>query len=379
MIKKNKIMYLITGLDTGGAEMQVYHLARKLIDNGIYEPVVVSMRDLGNVGNLMVESGIKTIPLNMNLGLSNLNFYKKISSIIKKEKICVIHAHMFHAILLGRMLKILHPKVKIISTIHSVDVGGKLREKLLRTTEWMSEINTVISELSKKSLKNNNVISNKTITIPNGIETSLFQYKESERLIKRNDLGLNDEFIWLSVGRFHKVKNHEGLLLAFNQLIKQGIKTKLLLAGEGPLLASIKELVNKLELNEHVLFLGLQNDICSIMSAADGFVMSSLWEGLPMVLLEAASTELPIVATDVGGNREIIKHKETGLLVNDNTHEELAKMMLEMMSYSEETRNGLKLKAKNWVENNYSLDNIVNKWENIYDQYLQHDQGKSRY
>jgi len=132
----------------------------------------------------------------------------------------------------------------------------------------------------------------------------------------------------------------------------------------------IKNLARLLNIKNKVIFLGIRRDIPEIMSAADAYVMSSAWEGLPMVLLEAASMGLPIVATDVGGNREIVFNGKNGFLVPAKNSEELANAMLNLMRLSPEDRINMGIWGRNYVIEHYSLEHIVDIWESIYIEFI---------
>ena len=106
----------------------------------------------------------------------------------------------------------------------------------------------------------------------------------------------------------------------------------LLLVGRGSLQAETEALTRELGLEGVVRFLGVRNDVPVVMSGADGYVMSSAWEGMPMVLLEAAGAALPIVATRVGGNHEVVRQDETGFLAPPRDSEALGDAMLRLMA-----------------------------------------------
>jgi len=98
--------------------------------------------------------------------------------------------------------------------------------------------------------------------------------------------------------------------------------------------------------------------------------MSSAWEGMANVLLEASATGLPIVATDVGGNREVVKDDETGFLVPPKSSEDLAGAMVRLMDLSEEGRRRMGGTGRQYIEANYSLDRVVDMWEKLYTNFL---------
>lgn len=113
-------------------------------------------------------------------------------------------------------------------------------------------------------------------------------------------------------------------------------------------------------------FLGLRKDVPELMNAADAYVMSSAWEGMPMVLLEAHASGLPIVATDVGANREVVREGVSGFLVWPRSPEALAGAMERMLALDQGDRVLMGLRGREWVEEHFSLDKIVERWEALY-------------
>jgi len=106
------------------------------------------------------------------------------------------------------------------------------------------------------------------------------------------------------------------------------------------------------------------------MNATDAYVMSSIWEGMPLVLLEAQASGLPIVATDVGGNREVVIDGVTGFLVPPKDPEALAQAMLRLMELPKEKRQEMGEAARQHILANFSLDRVVDKWEALYRELL---------
>ena len=126
-------------------------------------------------------------------------------------------------------------------------------------------------------------------------------------------LGLDGEFAWLAVGRFEQAKDYPTMLRAFARVHAAHPAAVLLLVGRGSLQAETQSLAASLGLDGRVRFVGTREDVPEFMTVADGYVMSSAWEGMPMVLLEAAAAGLPIVATMVGGNPEVVRDGSHGL------------------------------------------------------------------
>lgn len=173
------------------------------------------------------------------------------------------------------------------------------------------------------------------------------------------------------IGRFEAAKDYPNMLQAFRTVAAKRPDTVLLLVGQGSLLEVTKKLADELGLEDKVHFLGVRRDIPELMNVADAYVMSSAWEGLPMVLLEAGACGLPIVATGVGGNAEVVLNDKTGYIVPPRNTEALAAAMAKLMALPEAERKMMGQAGRAHVETNYSLDRVVDQWEALYRELLQ--------
>ena len=144
----------------------------------------------------------------------------------------------------------------------------------------------------------------------------------------------------------------------------------LLLAGRGPLQGETESLARELDIADRVRFLGVRHDIPELMCAADAYVMSSAWEGMPVVLLEAAASALPIVATSVGGNHEVVCHEESGFMVPARDPEALGMVMLRLMELPETQRRRMGDHGRAHVRSQYGLTRVVERWEALYSEVL---------
>jgi len=134
---------------------------------------------------------------------------------------------------------------------------------------------------------------------------------------------------------------------------------------------AIERQIVDLGLAEHVRLLGVRTNIPQLLNAADGFVLASAWEGMSNALLEAASTALPIVATDVGGNSEIVIDGETGFLVPPRNPDALAEAMLRLMNLPPEQRLAMGQAGRSHTMANFDMEHIVDRWEQLYLQLLE--------
>jgi glycosyltransferase involved in cell wall biosynthesis len=203
--------------------------------------------------------------------------------------------------------------------------------------------------------------------VANGVDAELYrEMSQGARAEMRTGLGLAGEFAWLAVGRFEVAKDYPNMLHAFARVREHRPDAVLLLAGRGSLQAETEALARDLGVFAAVRFLGIRADVPALLGAADGYVMSSAWEGLPMVLLEAAASGLPIVTTRVGGNAEAVRDGETGFLVPPREHEALASAMLRLMNLDVADRRRMGARGREHVRLRYGLARVVEQWEEVY-------------
>src|SRR6056297_3396966 len=153
---KIKILYVLTGLNTGGAEMLLKDLLRK-IDREKFEPVVISIVSIGQVGEEIRKNGDRVISLNIKRKWNFLLIWRRFSKVVKKEDPDIIHAQLFHAVFLSRLVKVFNRGIKIISTIHNENNGGKNRDVLLRLTDRWSDFTNTISKRVTEIMKEKKV------------------------------------------------------------------------------------------------------------------------------------------------------------------------------------------------------------------------------
>jgi glycosyltransferase involved in cell wall biosynthesis len=201
----------------------------------------------------------------------------------------------------------------------------------------------------------------------NGVDTEVWRPDAAVRASLRSDLALHQDLLWFAAGRLDPVKDYPTLLLAMAQLPHTA---RLVIAGGGPCERELRQLSANLGLESRVRFLGFEQNVLRWMQAADGFVLSSRWEGLPMVLLEAAACAVPVVATDVPGTREVVVQGCTGWLATAGEPALLAESMLQLMHTPIERRRTMGQQARQHVLDHFSLEAALDRWEALYQQLL---------
>lgn len=235
-----------------------------------------------------------------------------------------------------------------------------------RVTDRLCDLTTEVSLSGVKYCAANRIApSHKLRFVPNGVDIGRFSMGQP-RVLRDDNEGLEKHFVWLAVGRLAEQKDYPTLLYAFAKVHTRYPNALLLIAGEGDMREPLERLIAQLVPNGAIRLLGLRTDIPDLMRSADAFVLSSAWEGTPMVLLEAAASGLPIVATSVDGNTEAVVHGKTGLLVPPGNPEKLANAMMELMNMSAEKRAWMGIAGRMHVEQRYGLDRVARMWLEIY-------------
>jgi glycosyltransferase involved in cell wall biosynthesis len=356
-------MYVITGLGVGGAEKVVTSLADKMADQG-NEVLVVYM-----TGDALVR------PSNPAVGLVKLKVnsiwdlpvffirFRQLHSCFEPD---VVHTHMVHANLLVRLCRLITPIRRLVNTAHNTREGGQFRMLGYRMTNWLSDVLTNVSTEAVRSFEDQNAVpAGKMLAVHNGISLSQFRKSVSAISRVRSELKLGkDEKLIVSVGRLYGQKDFPNLLNALAKIGGRDSDWHLAVAGDGPLRNELVSLTQKLGLDDRVSFLGVRNDIPDLLSAADLFVLSSAWEGFPMVIGEAMACECVVVATDCGGVREFLGDSE--FLVEPKNPEALAAAISHALKLSPEQRVARGQSSRARIEELYSLEATVDKWLAIY-------------
>jgi glycosyltransferase involved in cell wall biosynthesis len=276
----------------------------------------------------------------------------------------LVHSHTFPANLFARLLRLGTARdgaPAIVNTIHNVYEGGWHRMAIYALTDPLNDVVTAVSEAAAERFARLHTVSRKKLCVlSNGIDTAAFMPDRARRSRVRKQMLAGDRFIWLAVGRIAPAKDYPNLLRAFALVRAEESDTELWIAGEG---------VSDFGDDTRVRTLGLRRDIVELLDAADGFVLSSAWEGLPLALGEAMAMEKPVVATDVGGVRELTGNH--GVLVPAKDSKGLAAAMLGVMRLDRSSRRFMGHAARARIEMDFSMEAKADAWEALYERTIQ--------
>jgi glycosyltransferase involved in cell wall biosynthesis len=366
-----RVLYLSTSMGMGGADKLLLTAAQEMRARG-HEVLIASLTPLGPMGLEARSMGIPTESLEMRRGFPDPRGLVRVVHLTRSWRPDVVHSHMIHANLMARALRLLVPLPALISTIHNIYEGGLAWMAAYRLTNRLVDQMTIVSQAAADRFVTESIIPKELLRVlPNGLDITPFQnVPAGARESLRRSMGLDGEFAWLAVGRFEVAKDYPNMLRAFAKVRQLDDRAVLLLVGQGSLQGEAESLSRDLGLASTVRFLGVRNDVPELMSAADGYVLSSAWEGMPIVLLEAAAAGLPIVATVAGGNHEVVSDELSGFLVPPRDSDELSRAMLRLMGLPEAQRRGMGERGRENIRIHHGLTRMVDQWEDLYREVL---------
>lgn len=358
-----KITMIITGLGMGGAENQVVNLADSFASRGhkvtlayILEPALVLPRS--EQVKVVWLGGTKST-------LGMVKAYTNLVRLIKQSKPDVLHSHMFHANILSRLVRLVCKVPRLVCTAHSNNEGGKLRMLAYRMTDKLAHEFTNVSQGAVESFQGVKAAPvGRMLVTHNGIDTQRFCFNPVARQQLRSELGIQHSKVFISIGRFHEAKDYPNLLNAFSILSSNKPNSHLLIVGDGKLRSQIEHQIKALDLQAKVSLLGIRKDVPELLSAADIFVLSSAWEGFPLVVGEAMSCQRVVISTDAGGAREFLIDQD--FLVDTQNSVALAESMQAAANLSDESASEYGRKSRQYIIEKFGLNSVVERWEAIY-------------
>ncbi len=352
------IAHLISSAGLFGAEKVMLQLAASLKQHG-HRPWVVAIENRHNPHLEVIEEarrmGLETHII-VSGGRFDLNAAGQLADFIRENKIDIIHAHNYKANLLA-FLAARKVRVLLVATLHGY-IGKGWKLKVYEAFDrWLMRFfdKVVLVDASLKKWFQGKHVS--LVVINNGVDTQEF------KPLNKNTKG--EEIVIGTVGRMSAEKGYGYLLEAFAEVAKVHPKARLLFVGDGPLKENLKSKVSSLKIEDKVDFAGFQSDVRPFYEKMDIFVSSSLLEHFPVAVLEAMACGKAIVATDVGGTKDLIKNSQTGLLINKASVKELGNALFTLIKDAA-LRNSLGENARAFVENKYSLSGMVASYIEAY-------------
>ncbi len=368
-----RVLHLISGLGVGGAERTLQRLVVGLAARGVAQQIV-SLAGLGVIGEQLKQAGYPVATLGIGGPASLLQGLGRLGRILASFEPHVFQTWMYHADLLGALLRGRAPGAALAWNLRGSRRGARelgWRTYLVaRTCARLSpraDVAVANSWAGREGHARMGYRPRRWLVIPNGVDLQRFRPDAARRAQARRALGVSQETVLIgSVGRDHPIKGYEHLISAFGRLAGEYQEIALALLGRG-LDPGNPRLAAKIEaegLAGRVHLLGPQEDVARWLPAFDLFVSPSLSEGFPNAVAEAMASGVPCVVTEVGDSARLVG--ETGRVVPPGDARALAEAIRALLALSPEARRQLGAAARARVEENYSLVKSVQAYYTLY-------------
>lgn len=356
--KRLRVCHLSLTLCTGGLERLLVDFAR-YHDAEQFELEFVALGETGQPAEEIRKWGCPVIeyPLTARGKLSRI---RQLADFFQERNYDLLHTHNafphFYGSLAGYRAQI----PAIIHTRHGRRFGNSVSERLqfAIASRFADRIVPVSDDTGDRCKKIGWLSENKITRIWNGIDVDRFKYT-----------GPADSLTAITVSRLSPEKDLLTMIDAVQLVVKSIPQFRLLIVGNGPEREKLEQKTATLYLESHIQFLGERNDVPDLLSQAGFYVSSSLTEGISLTLLEAMSVGLPIVATSVGGNPEIVQEPETGILVPSANSSKLANAIIQMC-HQKESWQDLGQRARARVERHFNIRTMIKEYETLYHKLL---------
>lgn len=365
---KIRILHLIETGGPGGAEKVLLNVVKN-IDSRRFDSLVLLLRK-GWLYQTLREHNLETRIIESNRAW-DIGFLLKLSSLIRKEKIHLVHSHLpginFYSCLAGRITK--RP---VIVTYHGKigdgdEKGWKniFKNFIIRNTAV--QVVAVSDYLKEELINHMGIDQRKVTTILHGIDFEAFGPTKNPLKLKQ-ELGLSESTPLVgTIGNIRESKGYEYLIQSAKLVLEKVPNVLFLIVGEKEekLFGDLSKLTERLGLKERIKFLGFREDIADCLNILDIFVLSSTTEGFSIATVEAMSLAKPVVVTDCGGPGEIVIDKQTGFLVPPRDPESLAEKIILLLK-NKKLREEMGTKAQIWVRKRFSLEENIKNYESLY-------------
>lgn len=358
-----KVLFVVHSLNVGGTERLIRDMALSLPERGI-EPAVFCLEDKGVLASDLERSGIKVFCGGRKKGV-DLGLIWRLAGLIRSEKIDVVNPHQYTPYFYAAAALMLAGKASLIFTEHGRFYPDRLRPKRVIFNKLAVKFTysiLAVCDFTKKALvKYERLPEDGIKVIYNGIRKDKARVRV-DRAEKLKTLGLSPDVKLVgAAGRLCLEKDYPMMIRAFSLVKKRIAGTKLVIAGGGALETELRKLADGYGLSGDVMFLGERHDVPELLGCFDVFALSSVSEGASLVLLEAMSAALPIVATEAGGNPELISNGRTGLLSKTGDHEAFSEAIIRLLS-DRALAGRLGTAAAKEVDKRFSFEKMVDEY-----------------
>ena len=363
------ILHLTETSEPGGSETVLACIARNL-DSTRYRSVVCLLSE-GWLSDHLRNSGVRYVIIENKRSFDPV-FLVKLVHLMKREKIHLVHSHEFMMNVYGAVAARI-AQVPMIGTVHSMLYFTEKTRRILAyklSTRLCSRL-VAVSDNLKKLLTDELKVGNpsKILTIYNGIDLNRYVIGYPN-LRLRDQMGISaGTLVAGTVGSLFKVKGIPYLLDAVSKVVTCFPNFKLLIIGEGDQESTLRHEVVSMGLEETVEFLGFRNDIPELLNLLDVYICASVSEGLSLSILEAMAAGKPVIATEVGGNPELVIPGKNGFLVPPRNPDALAERIMVALK-DKNLRQSMGQMGRRIVEERFSLERMIDNYQILYERLL---------
>ncbi|KAF1721870.1 glycosyltransferase [Pseudoxanthomonas mexicana] len=364
-----EIVHVVENLDRGGLERTVVDLIASQRDAG-HECRVICLFKLGLLARELLASGVRVDACGKRPGL-DLRALRRARALIRQSPDAVIHTHNAMAHYYAVLASLGLPVKCRINTRHGM--GGRTRsgrqEWLYRQSLRGTDYAVAVCEAARQRFAADGMRPRRALlSVPNGIRLERFRPADDvarQSLVAELGLPTGSRIIG-TVGRLQPVKDHALLLRAFAKVRVQVPEAALVIVGDGPLRAALEAQAEQAGLSDAVRFMGDRHDVPRLLTGMEVFALTSTSEGYSVALLEACASSLPIVATDVGGNREIVRHGINGRLVPSGDTAAIATALIALLRGGEQAA-AMGRAGYAWAQAEASFRTMAERYHGLYD------------
>jgi L-malate glycosyltransferase len=369
-----RVCFVLDSLNIGGTETQAVELARRL-DPDKYAVTLVCLRARGPLKERLDGSPVRLMEFHPKGGMNSpRGIYQllRFAVFLRRERFEILHAHDLWANLLGVTAAKLARVPVIISSqrdLSHLEFYASKGKRWLRMLQRNSDAVVTNAESIRDGLvQQEGFAGTKVRVLYNGVDVHRFVCAQRHQSLVAGEFG--DGKIVVLVGNMHTdVKGHPTLIAAAATVIREFPQTRFVLVGDGAMRAVFEQQVCEMGLERNIAFLGRRNDVPEILASSDIAVLPSKAEGLPNAVLEYLAAGLPTIASDVGGNAEVLQNEETGLLIAPDNVDALAEALLKLLRNPGLAKQ-LGTNGRDFVSQHFSFERLIDRVDEMYTELL---------
>ena len=383
MKKKIKILFVIDGLNTGGAEKLLVNTLRAL-DKKMFSPTLFIKQSDGKYEKEILAMGIPYFKLHSTRFCDFVAIVKLIRY-IKNVKVDIVHTNMFGSDIIGRIAGRIANVPLIFSTYLNVYSWKKSRNLKIRIKTWIDKVTAkyfcdkliaVSEDVRDFHIETLKLNKNKFSVLVPGINLNEFQLTDNFSLNKKKlELGIDiNSFVVVVVGVLSEQKGHKYLIEAAPSILIKYPDIRFLIIGPGPLRQELEQMTKNKGVSNEFIFTGFSENLVDLLAISNVFISCSLWEGLPQTVIEAMAMNKPVIATKVGGLPELIQDGKSGILIPPSDPSAIVDSIISIRENKKIAQN-LSTEGRKVVEEYFSVKVMVNKLQELYLKTLESKHG----